>query len=47
MNNRQVYIITLKNGKKLRFWFMGTELEKVLKDYNIPYEKKDKFIWKK
>ena len=36
------YIVYLKNGKKLRFWFKGSQIEKLLKDYDIPYEKKIK-----
>ena len=41
MPNRTLYIITLKNGKKITLWFIGKQLETILKDYNIPYEKKD------
>lgn len=39
MNNKQVYIITLKNGKTKKIWFLGNQLEEILKDYNIPYKK--------
>lgn len=35
-----VYTITLKNGKKIKIWFLTDCLEKVLDDYNIPYTKK-------
>lgn len=43
------YIVYLKNGKKLRFWFKGSQIEKLFKDYNIPYEKKEanEIQWKK
>lgn len=37
-----LYIITLKNGKKLKIWFSGSQLEEILKDYNVPYEKPNK-----
>ena len=36
---KTTYIITLKNGKKIHLWFVGPQLEKILKDYNIPYTK--------
>lgn len=35
-----IYTITLKDGKTMKFWFMGTEFEKVLDSYGIPYTKK-------
>lgn len=35
------YTITLKNGEKIKFWFIGAELEKVLDSYNIPYEREE------
>lgn len=33
------YRVTLKNGKIIKFWFLGSQLEKVLKEYNIPFTK--------
>lgn len=36
------YTITLKDGKKVVFWFIGTQIEKILKDYNILYNKVEK-----
>lgn len=38
MKNKKIYEITLKNSKKMKFWFIGNEFEKILKDYNIPYK---------
>lgn len=38
MKNKKIYEITLKNGKKMKFWFIGNEFEIILKDYNIPYK---------
>lgn len=42
MKNKKIYEITLKNGKKIKFWFIGDDLEIILKDYNIPYNKIEK-----
>lgn len=36
-NDYKLYDITLKNGKIIKFWSVGKELEKVLKDYDVPY----------
>ncbi len=41
MSNKTLYIITLKSGKKIKLWFIGAQLETLLNDYNIPYEKKE------
>ena len=41
MNNRIEYTVPLKDGTKLRFWFIGSQIEKILNDYNIPYTKKE------
>jgi hypothetical protein len=41
MNKKTLYEITLKDGKKIVLWFMGKSLEKILKDYNIPYKIKE------
>ncbi len=46
----KLYKITLKNGKIIKFWSIGKELEKIFKDYNVPYEvykdnKKEKIEW--
>lgn len=38
MNKRKLYKITLKDGKNIILWFLGTQFEKLLNDYNIPYE---------
>ena len=35
------YEVTLKDGKKVLLWFMGKELEKILKEYDIPYTIKE------
>ena len=35
---KETYEITLKDGKKIRLWFIGPTLKKVLDDYNIPYK---------
>ena len=35
---KETYEITLKNGKKIKLWFIGDTLKKVLDDYKIPYE---------
>lgn len=35
---KQIYIITLPDGKKIEIWFIGSVLEKVLNAYNIPYK---------
>ena len=39
---KPIYKITLKNGKIIKIWFVGSQLEKILNDYNIPYEKEGK-----
>lgn len=36
------YIITLKNDKKVKIYYIGHQLEEVLESYNIPYEIKRK-----
>lgn len=46
----KLYKIYLKNGKTIKFWSIGKELEKILDDYKIPYEifkddKKKKIGW--
>ena len=32
------YIVKLKNGEILKFWFIGNQIKKIFEDYNIPYE---------
>ena len=36
------YIIRLKDGKKIKLWFCGSQLKRILDDYNIPYEVSNK-----
>lgn len=36
-NDYKLYEITLKNGKIIKFWSVGKELERIFKDYNVPY----------
>ena len=40
--NKKMYEITLPDGKKVGFWFIGKQLELILKAYNIPYKIKEK-----
>lgn len=37
--NKEIYEITLPNKKKIKLWFRGKDLEKILEAYNIPYKK--------
>lgn len=32
------YSIELPDGSKLKLWFIGSQLEKILKAYKIPYK---------
>ena len=36
--NKKLYEITLPDGKKIKLWFIGKQLELLLKAYNIPYK---------
>lgn len=36
--SKKLYAIYLKNNKKVYFWFIGPQLEIILKEYNIKYE---------
>jgi hypothetical protein len=36
--DRTLYEIALPNGRKLMLWFIGRQLEEILKAYNIPYK---------
>ena len=36
--NKKQYEIELPNGKKVKLWFLGKQLEVILKAYNIPYK---------
>ena len=38
----QVYEIIMPDGKKIRLWFIGKQLEELLKVYNIPFKIKKK-----
>lgn len=40
--NKNMYTITLPDGKKIKLWFIGTQLETILKAYNIPFKKEEK-----
>lgn len=42
MKTKEKYTILLKDGKTVNVWFLGKELEMILKNYNIPYVKKGK-----
>ena len=42
MKTKEKYTILLKDGTTVNVWFLGKELEIILKDYNIPYVKKGK-----
>ena len=33
------YKVYLKDGKMILLWFIGGQLEKIFKDYNVKYEK--------
>ena len=33
------YKVYLKNGKMIMIWFIGEQLEKIFKDYNVKYER--------
>ena len=35
---RKTYEIILPDKKKVRIWFIGNQLEVLLKAYNIPYK---------
>lgn len=37
--NKTIYKIFLPDGNFVRLWFMGEQLEKILKAYRIKYEK--------
>lgn len=41
MKDRTEYTILLKDGTSIKLWFMGKQLEMILKDYNVPYVKKE------
>lgn len=36
--NYTVYVVKLKNGKKVKLWFLGEQLKEILDSYNIEYE---------
>ena len=36
--NKKMYEIELPSGKKIKLWFIGKQLEELLKAYNIPYK---------
>lgn len=36
--NKKMYEIELPNGKKIKLWFIGKQLEELLKAYKIPYK---------
>ena len=44
-----MYVVTLKNNTKTRFWFMNEGIiEELLNDYEIPYKKilpHEKYEW--
>lgn len=43
MTEKTIYKVFLPSGKKISFWFIGNQIEKILDAYNIPYQKgKDK-----
>ena len=35
---RKLYEIEMPDGTKLRFWFIGKQLQNVLDAYNVPYK---------
>lgn len=37
-NNKVIYEIKMPDGKKIKLWFIGKQLELLLKAYNIPYK---------
>ena len=37
--NKKQYEIVLPDGKKLRIWFIGSQLELLLDSYKIPYKR--------
>lgn len=39
VNNVGKFKIKLPNGKETMLWFSGSQLEEVLKAYNIPYKR--------
>ena len=40
---RYEYIVTLKNGDKMRIFFIGKHLEEIFKDYGVQFKR----IWAK
>lgn len=40
----RIYKITLPDKTKIKIWFIGDTIEKVLKAYNIPYEIEERDI---
>ena len=36
---RREYIVTLKDGSKMRIYFIGDHLEKIFNSYGVKYEK--------
>ena len=36
---RNEYIVTLKDGSSLRIFFIGNQIEKIFKNYDVKYEK--------
>lgn len=36
---RREYIVTLKDGSKMRIYFIGNNLEKIFDSYAVQYEK--------
>jgi len=36
--NKKMYEIELPNGKNIKLWFIGKQLELLLNAYNIPYK---------
>lgn len=36
---RREYIVTLKDGSKMRIYFIGNNLEKIFDSYGVQYEK--------
>lgn len=41
--NKITYEIELPNDKKVKLWFLGKQLEVILKAYNIPYKIRKKW----
>ena len=39
--NKKEYIVYLPDQKKIKLWFIGNQLETILKAYNIKYEVKN------